>query len=71
MQPLANLYVPYSAYVSSVQQFGNNIVVDSGQQSIFAEYDTEGTLIRSFGHPINTQYLYRVFKYDFKQFYFN
>ena len=70
-QLVQSFNVPYSAYVSSVQQFGNNIVVDSGQQSIFAEYDTDGTLIRSFGHPITTQYLYRVFKYDFKQFYFN
>ncbi|HJF20404.1 MAG TPA: aryl-sulfate sulfotransferase [Enterococcus columbae] len=63
--------VPYSAYVSSVQQFNNNIIVDSGQQSVFAEYDANGSLIRSFGHPVATQYLYRVFKYDFKQFYFN
>lgn len=40
--------VPYSAYVSSVQNYQNHIIVDSGQQATFAEYTNSGKLIQRF-----------------------
>lgn len=62
--------VPYSAYVSSVQNYQNHIIVDSGQQATFAEYTTSGKLIQRFTQKTDTKYLYRVYKYDFKNYYF-
>lgn len=40
--------LPYSGYVSSVQEIGDNVVADSGMQGIWGEYDSENDLIRSF-----------------------
>ena len=40
--------LPYSGYVSSVQEIGDNVVADSGMQGIWGEYDSENNLIRSF-----------------------
>ena len=40
--------VPYSGYVSSVQDMEHNTVVDSGFAGIFGEYDEEHQLIRQF-----------------------
>lgn len=62
--------VPYSAYVSSVQNYQNHIIVDSGQQATFAEYMNSGKLIQRFTQKTDTKYLYRVYKYDFKNYYF-
>ena len=62
--------VPYSAYVSSVQNYQNHIIVDSDQQSTFAEYTNSGNLIQRFTQKTDTKYLYRVYKYDFKNYYF-
>lgn len=62
--------VPYSAYVSSVQNYQNHIIVDSGQQDTFAEYTNSGKLIQRFTQKTDTKYLYRVYKYDFKNYYF-
>lgn len=62
--------VPYSAYVSSVQNYQNHIIVDSGQQATFAEYTNSGKLIQRFTQKTDTKYLYRVYKYDFKNYYF-
>ena len=62
--------VPYSAYVSSVQNYQNHIIVNSGQQATFAEYTNSGKLIQRFTQKTDTKYLYRVYKYDFKNYYF-
>lgn len=62
--------VPYSAYVSSIQNYQNHIIVDSGQQATFAEYTNSGKLIQRFTQKTDTKYLYRVYKYDFKNYYF-
>lgn len=62
--------VPYSAYVSSVQNYQNHIIVDSGQQATFAEYTSSGKMIQRFTQKTDTKYLYRVYKYDFKNYYF-
>lgn len=62
--------VPYSAYVSSVQNYQNHIIVDSGQQATFAEYTNSGKLIQRFTQKTDTKYLYRVYKYNFKNYYF-
>ena len=62
--------VPYSAYVSSVQNYQNHIIVDSGQQATFAEYTSSGKMIQRFTQKTDTKYIYRVYKYDFKNYYF-
>ena len=62
--------VPYSAYVSSVQNYQNHIIVDSGQQATFAEYTSSGKMIQRFTQKTDTKYLYRVYKYDLKNYYF-
>lgn len=55
--------LPYSGYVSSVQEIGNNIVADSGMQGVFGEYDSSGELIRSFTME-KESFIYRVYKYN-------
>ncbi|MCB6603170.1 aryl-sulfate sulfotransferase, partial [Erysipelatoclostridium ramosum] len=62
--------VPYSPYVSSVQNIGTNTIVNSGMAFNFQEYDSEHTLIRSFTMK-GEKYIYRVYKYTFDNFYFN
>ena len=62
--------VPYSPYVSSVQNIGGNTIVDSGMAFNFQEYDSDHTLIRSFTME-GEKYIYRVYKYTFDGFYFN
>ena len=54
--------VPYSGFISSVQDIGDNEVVDSGNLSTFGEYDGDGVLIRQFS--MNLDLIYRVYKYD-------
>lgn len=55
--------VPYSGYVSSVQEIGVNVVADSGMQGIWGEYDSEDDLIRSFTMK-KESFIYRVYKYE-------
>lgn len=62
--------VPYSAYVSSAQEYDGNIIIDSGMQGIFGEYDSNGNLIQEFQMRLADEYIYRVYKYDFRDFYF-
>lgn len=62
--------VPYSGYVSSAQNIGSNTVVDSGMAGIFGEYDQDHKLILSYKMKVET-FIYRVYKYDFKGFYFS
>lgn len=55
--------VPYSGYVSSVQNIGSHTVVDSGIPATFGEYDEDHNLIASF--TMSTEkFIYRVYKYE-------
>ena len=58
-----SIEVPYSAFLSSAQEIGDNVITGSGIAGQFAEYDEDGELIRSFDIEVET-YFYRVFKYD-------
>ena len=64
------LMEPYSAYVSSAQEYKGNIIIDSGMQGIFGEYDASGNIIQEFEMELADEYIYRVYKYDFADFYF-
>ena len=68
-QLVQSFEVPFSAYVSSAQEYGNNIIIDSGMAGVFGEYDGEGNLIREYGMELAKNYIYRVYKYDFSQFF--
>ena len=61
--------VPYSAIVSNAQEIGGNFVVNSGVAHQFGEYDSEGTLIRSFDYDCMMNG-YRVMKGDFVGYWF-
>lgn len=62
--------VPFSAYVSSAQEYDENLIIDSGMQGIFGEYDSNGNLIQEFQMELADEYIYRVYKYSFSGFYF-
>ena len=61
--------VDYSGIVSSVQDIDGNTVVDSGMTSTFTEYDKDHKLIAKFD-VLNDTLIYRVYKYDFMNFWF-
>ena len=64
---VSSIEVPYSGYVSSAQELGANVIINSGKVTTeiaeFGVYDEDGELIRSYTIDI-TRYVYRVFKYD-------
>lgn len=62
--------VPYSSIVSSVEDMDNgNYVTSSGKSNTFGEYDADGKMIRQYNYD-SKKYTYRVFKYDFEDFWF-
>ncbi|ASR42009.1 aryl-sulfate sulfotransferase [Ligilactobacillus agilis] len=69
-QLVKKISLPYSPFISSVQTKDNNVVTDSGMTATFAEYDADGKLIQSFETTDSTKFIYRVYKYDFNNFYF-
>lgn len=69
-QLVKKIILPYSPFISSVQTKDNNVVTDSGMTAAFAEYDADGKLIQSFETTGSTKFIYRVYKYDFNNFYF-
>lgn len=63
--------VPYSPYVSSAQEIGDDLnLVDTGMQGLFGVYDDDGNLEAQYAMTLNTSYIYRVYQYDFRGFYF-
>lgn len=68
---VASFDVPYSPYVSSAQELSNgNILIDTGMQGLFGTYTADGELLAQYRMALNTAYIYRVYQYDFKGFYF-
>ena len=61
--------VPYSGYVSSAQETGDNVLVDSGLKGTFTEYDTDHKAIVTYKMDYE-KFIYHVFKYKFDGFYF-
>ena len=69
---LANSFeVPFSAYVSSAQNLGDHIVVDSGIAGLLSIYDTDGNLEQQFSIKKNDRFIYRIYYYDYKGYYFS
>lgn len=64
--------VPYSPLVSSAQELdGGRVLIDSGMQGLFGVYDeSTGELLAQYRMKLNTSYIYRVYQYDFRGFYF-
>lgn len=64
--------VPYSPLVSSAQELdGGRVLIDSGLQGLFGVYDeSTGELLAQYRMKLNTSYIYRIYEYDFKGFYF-
>ena len=63
--------VPYSPYVSSAQEITDSInLVDTGMQGVFGVYDDAGELQAQYRMKLGTSYIYRVYQYGFKGFYF-
>lgn len=69
-QLVKKIKVPYSPFVGSVQSKDGNVIIDSGMNSKVLEYDQNGKLIKSFSTKGKVKFLYRVYKYDFENFYF-
>lgn len=61
--------VPFSAYMASTQDYDNNIIVDSAMQCIFDERDNDGKIKKQYKLNCESN-IYRVFKYNFNNFYF-
>lgn len=61
--------VPYSGYVSSAQDIGDHVLVDSGLKGTFTEYDADHKAIATYKMDYE-EFIYRVFKYNFEGYYF-
>ena len=49
--------VPFSGYVSSVQECEDTILVDSGMQGLIGEYKEDGTLVKQFQMNLSKYYI--------------
>lgn len=65
-----SLPVTYSGYVSSVQQLGDHLLVDSGSAFEASEFDGDHNLIQTLSGSGATWW-YRVFKYDYSGYWFS
>lgn len=63
-QLVESFKVPYSGYVSSVQEVDDNIITDSGFAGEFREYDKDHHLLASYKMDAE-KFIYRVYKYKF------
>ena len=61
--------VPFSAYMSSVQNYNKSIIVDSAQACTFSERNSDGSIKRTYKVNCKSS-IYRVFKYNFYDYYF-
>ena len=62
--------VPYSRIVSSSQYYDNSIVICSGVDKTFGEYDLNGNLLAEYKMDVD-EFTYRVMKYSMNQYWFN
>ena len=62
--------VPYSRIVASSQHYDDHIVICSGVNGTFGEYDANGNLIAEFKMDVD-EFTYRTMKYSMNQFWFN
>ena len=63
--------LPPSRYISSVQKYKGHIITDSGQSYTICEFDNNDELIAKYTLEEKMWGLYRTFKHDFNDFYFN
>lgn len=61
--------IPYSSYDSSIQNYKDHFIVNSGTKCSLGEYDKDGVLIHGLNYNVET-YTYRIYKYDMKNFWF-
>lgn len=66
---VSSIPVAYSGYVSSVQELDGNVIIDSGIAMSWSEYSQDGTLLRTF-KTTGGKFVYRVFKYDYLDYWF-
>ena len=63
--------MPYSPYVSSAQELSDDLnLVDIGMQGLFGVYDDDGNLKAQYKMVLSSGYIYRVYQYGFRGFYF-
>lgn len=67
---VSSFEVPYSAYMSSSQEYDGNIIIDSAQACVFSERNSNGKVIRKYKFDCESS-IYRVFKYNFNGYYFS
>lgn len=61
--------VPYSGYVSSIQEKDDNKIVDSGMKCQFSEYNKNNKVIRTYKMDCE-KFIYRVYKYDYTNLFY-
>ena len=66
---ISSIPVAYSGYVSSAQELDGNVIIDSGIAMFWSEYSQDGTLLKTF-KTTGGKFVYRVFKYDYLDYWF-
>ena len=72
-QLVDSLSVPYSSILSSVQWYGDELIVNSGMRTEFYIYDADGELLASYAYNDADESIflgYRIYKYSFTDFWF-